>query len=334
MDLRRAAASSMSVLGFSAAEEELYRVVLRNSPVTYDVLSSLVGATVPEITDVVGRFADAGLVEVHGDTVAAADPEPALTRLIADEAHRLRGVREQLDALQRMLPALTAEHLVARQPRGGVEMVGIESVHLDDGVDVLRDLTERSTGELLWIRPGQWRIPAARAVDALVEEQLRAGRPSRVIYPARVLEEAPEGVRARAELGEHVRVLAEVPGRLAVVGTSAALIPNRFDLPDDHVLIIRQPALLTSLTMLFEALWERALAVPGLGALDEDDLTRTRDRRLLLDQLARGAKDEQIARTLGLSLRTVRRRVADLLDELGADSRFHAGVEAVRRGWL
>ena len=37
---------------------------------------------------------------------------------------------------------------------------------------------------------------------------------------------------------------------------------------------------------------------------------------------------------LGLSLRTVRRRVADLMTELGADSRFQAGVEAARRGWL
>jgi DNA-binding NarL/FixJ family response regulator len=54
----------------------------------------------------------------------------------------------------------------------------------------------------------------------------------------------------------------------------------------------------------------------------------------LLRQLAAGAKDEQIARTLGLSLRTVRRRVAGLLIELGVDTRFQAGVEAVRRGWL
>ena len=51
-------------------------------------------------------------------------------------------------------------------------------------------------------------------------------------------------------------------------------------------------------------------------------------------QLAAGAKDEQIARTMGLSLRTIRRRIADLMIELGADTRFQAGAEAVRRGWL
>jgi hypothetical protein len=30
----------------------------------------------------------------------------------------------------------------------------------------------------------------------------------------------------------------------------------------------------------------------------------------------------------------VRRRVAGLLDGLGAESRFQAGVEAARRGWV
>jgi DNA-binding NarL/FixJ family response regulator len=73
------------------------------------------------------------------------------------------------------------------------------------------------------------------------------------------------------------------------------------------------------------------MAVPGLEGGPPDP---TGTRRLLLGQLARGAKDEQIARALGLSLRTVRRRIAEIMADLGADSRFQAGVEAVRRGWL
>jgi DNA-binding Lrp family transcriptional regulator len=332
MEPRVDSISPLAVLGFSAVEEDLYRVVLRNSPVTYDVLAGLVGASVPEVAVRVGRFADAGLVEVRSDTVVASAPERALARLIEDEGLRLRSVQDQLDALQRMLPGLTAEHMLARQPRGAA--VGIETVHNDDVIDVVRSLTGRSTGDLLWIRPDQWRVPAGPAIDDLVQDLLRAGRRSRVIYPARVLEEAPEMVRRRAALGEHVRVLAEVPGRLAVMGSAAALLPNRFDLADEQLLIVRQPSLVTSLTLLFEALWERAMTVPGLEAEGDDGAVRASDRRLLLDQLARGAKDEQIARTLGLSLRTVRRRVADVLDELEASSRFQAGVEAVRRGWL
>jgi len=37
---------------------------------------------------------------------------------------------------------------------------------------------------------------------------------------------------------------------------------------------------------------------------------------------------------MGLSLRTVRRRVAELMIELGVDTRFQAGAEAAKRGWL
>ena len=83
---------------------------------------------------------------------------------------------------------------------------------------------------------------------------------------------------------------------------------------------------------MFEGLWEKAMPVPGLDSHRESQGASA--QRLLLTQLAGGAKDEQIARALDLSVRTVRRRVADLMDELGANSRFHAGVEAVRRGWL
>ena len=54
----------------------------------------------------------------------------------------------------------------------------------------------------------------------------------------------------------------------------------------------------------------------------------------LLALMAAGLKDEVVARQLGLSLRTVRRRIAHLMDELDADTRFQAGLEASRRGWL
>ena len=54
----------------------------------------------------------------------------------------------------------------------------------------------------------------------------------------------------------------------------------------------------------------------------------------MLDLLQMGMKDESIARQLGVSLRTVRRRIADLMDDLGASTRFQAGAEAARRDLL
>jgi len=75
-------------------------------------------------------------------------------------------------------------------------------------------------------------------------------------------------------------------------------------------------------------MWAMASPVPMRRTSDvaEDDH--------LLALLSRGFKDEAIARYLGWSLRTVRRRVARLMDELGAKTRFQLGAEAVRAGRL
>ena len=47
--------------------------------------------------------------------------------------------------------------------------------------------------------------------------------------------------------------------------------------------------------------------------------------------MATGAKDEAIARQLGLSARTVRAEITALVTGLGAKSRFQAGCLLVRR---
>jgi DNA-binding Lrp family transcriptional regulator len=322
--------STLGVLGFSAPQEEVYRLLLRHSGRTVSELGALLGMPAEELRDQLARFAGAGVVHLHGDVVEALPPADALSRLVEEESRRLQSRGTQLEAVRRMLPSLSAEHLTATAPRG--EAVTLELVDGDDLAQLVRSLSAASTGDLLWLRPDQWKVPEGAQVDDWVKDLMRSGRRSRAIYPARVLEEAPEMIRSRAEAGEHVRILAEVPCRLAIMGSSAALLTERFGKASDRRLVIRQHALVGTLTLLFESLWEKAMSVPGL---DGQRFTEgAGDQRLLLGQLAGGAKDEQIARALGLSVRTVRRRVAELLADLGADSRFQAGVEAVRRGWI
>jgi len=54
--------------------------------------------------------------------------------------------------------------------------------------------------------------------------------------------------------------------------------------------------------------------------------------RRILQLLAGGAKDETIARMLGMSVRTCRRHIAEIMAKLDAVSRFQAGANAVRFG--
>ena len=163
-----------------------------------------------------------------------------------------------------------------------------------------------------------------------VGNAIREGRRVRAIYPARALSEAPDMLRLRAELGEEIRLAPSLPTRLVIVGPQRAIVPEPLGVGSDRRVVIRQAAVVGLCQAYFDQLWEGATRVDAhAGLLDEGD-----QRRLLLAELADGVKDEQIARNLDVSLRTVRRRVAALMSELGVDTRFQAGVEAVRRGWL
>jgi hypothetical protein len=322
-------AGPLRALGFSGAEERLYRLLLRNSGSTLVRLGELLGRTSGELRELLGPFERAGLVDVGTDIIMVHPPETVLGPLISAETRRLEARSDQLAALRALLPSLSRELQSSGAPTG--EPVMIEAVDAGDVVELVRTVTLASTGEMLWMRPDQWRLDVGREIDALVKDVVASGRPSRALYPARVLEEAPEVVRGRAEAGEHVRILASVPSRVSILGSTAALLSEDWGSSIGLRLVVRHHALIGALTALFDNLWDRAMPVPGLDASVRE---RRDDRGLLLDQLAGGARDEQIARALGVSLRTVRRRVAEILDELGVESRFQAGVEAVRRGWL
>ena len=130
---------------------------------------------------------------------------------------------------------------------------------------------------------------------AVVGEAIASGRRSRAIYPARALQEARPTLVARAEVGEQIRVVPELPTRLFIIGADPRVLPEPLGFADEPRLLVRQRGLVEALMLLFELMWDRAAPVPELDRGE----ARPDLRRLLLLQLADGAKDEQIARTLG-----------------------------------
>jgi DNA-binding NarL/FixJ family response regulator len=95
--------------------------------------------------------------------------------------------------------------------------------------------------------------------------------------------------------------------------------------------VITSPETVQGVLSLFEAVWSAATELAVYDA-------RIAEIRLLapqiLELLASGCKDETAARTLGLGVRTYRRRVAELMAALDASSRFQAGARARDLGLL
>jgi DNA-binding CsgD family transcriptional regulator len=324
--------SLITALGFTQSQERLY---VRLLPQSGRELVSVAEALMTEpdaLTLEMAAFVDRGLVRVDSLTrVFVATPPEALATVLSETAAEAARTEARLRLVAGALPFMTT---ATARPRAG-EVYDVE--HLDGEISsggnvgaLLTALIMQSKGDLLQLRPDQWRSATDDPMVSVLREVIGSGRRLRSIYPLRALQAAPDALTSRAAIGEEIRLLPEVPTRMLVLGRTHAILPEPLGFADEPRSLIRQRGLVDALTLWFEELWEHAAPLPDL-----DGVSTTPDlRRFLLQQLATGAQDEQIARRLGISLRTVRRRIAEVLVELGAESRFQAGVEAVRRGWL
>jgi DNA-binding CsgD family transcriptional regulator len=321
----------LTTMGFDPQVVGRYAQLRPLSGASLQAVSELLGEDVEQVPDLVRPLVELGLVRVADDRVHVLDEAEAITTLLRREAGRAARVSERLEGLA---AAVAFRNATTTRPQPGeVDEVGLIDGEVSSGgnpLQLLTHLIESTRGDLLWLRPDAWQMPRESAMAKVVAQAVATGRRSRAIYPVRALHQAPEALLARARAGEQVRVIADLPTRLFVIGTTHAVLPEPLGTADQPRLLVRQGALVAALASWFELMWERASSVADL------DLGEPRRdlRRFLLQQLAAGAKDEQIARSLDLSLRTVRRRIADVMSDLGADSRFQAGVEAVRRGWI
>jgi DNA-binding CsgD family transcriptional regulator len=321
----------LATMGFDPAMVRLYAQLRVVSGAAVQAVSELLGVEAAQVPAVVRPLLELGLVRIDGDHVHVLDEAEAITSLLRRESGRAARVSERLEGLA---AAVAFRNATTTRPReGDVDDISLLDGEVSSGgnpLQLLTHLIESTRGDLLWLRPDAWQMPRESAMAQVVAAAVASGRRSRAIYPVRALHQAPEALLARARAGEQVRVIADLPTRLIVIGTTHAVLPEPLGTADEPRILVRQGALVAALSSWFELMWERASSVADL------DLGEPRRdlRRFLLQQLAAGAKDEQIARSLDLSLRTVRRRIADLMSDLGADSRFQAGVEATRRGWI
>lgn len=162
-----------------------------------------------------------------------------------------------------------------------------------------------------------------------MQQRLADGLVMRSIYPLSVLDTASgrRWVGAWAESGEEQRFVADPPSEFLVIGTSTVLACAQWNVPESDYLVIRDPMLIEAFSALHDTTYSVAV---GLSPDSGDSAAETR----LIDLMALGLKDEAIARTLGISLRTIRRRIADLMDEHGVETRFQLGAALHARGRL
>ena len=320
----------LAVLGLDEQEQLVYDAVTAAGSASAKELVAATGLTPRLLQAALAALRERGLVEAlvgQEQRWAMTPPEPALDALVHETQRALAQVRAHALAL--------SERTRERAARSSPE----ELVAIAEGSAAMaahfEQLQRGAQHEVLCFDRPPYPDSGGAVANPLQAELLRSGIAYRCVYDSALLAESRWTARVQADLDEGVqgRVMAGVPLKLAVADRSMAMIPLR---EADAVrgmsaLVIRPSVLLDSLVELFEALWERAMPL----SLDRKTVPDV-DPALVevVRLLASGLTDAGIARHWGTSERTVRRRVAEAMEALGAGSRLQTGVLAERRGWL
>jgi DNA-binding CsgD family transcriptional regulator/sugar-specific transcriptional regulator TrmB len=326
----------LEVLGLDPAVEVVYRSLLDCPRQGVEDLCKQSGLAESDVRSALDRLAGLHLLRRAGqdmNELCPVDPKVSLGALLSRRSAELLREQRQLDEARTAISTLTAEYTEAQRdflPEVAERLDGLDAVRRR-----LSDLAENARTECLSLMPGGAQKPdTMNAGKPLDQMALERGVAIRTIHQDSLRNDAAttQYVHWLATLGGETRTTPTLPMLLVIVDREVALVPLD---PQDvrrGALVLHSEGAVTAMVMLFEQVWKHA--APWATAVSKDRHGLSAQERELLRLLAEGCTDEIAARSLGVSLRTVRRLSAGLLTRLQARSRFEAGARAVREGWV
>ncbi|HNM96522.1 MAG TPA: helix-turn-helix transcriptional regulator [Marmoricola sp.] len=320
-------------LGFDPELQLVYAAMLADSALSLSALAEQVGLSETATKAALDRLADLDLVQPEGATGAlrVLPPRLGFAKFIADAEADLLQRQQALVQAKQAIATLAAEHDAAQERESVVRIAGVEAVRLR-----LAELSLDARHECLTFTPGVAHTPEAQgASQPLNEQALARGVAIQSVYQGSFRNDASTLAYAlhMAELGGQTRTVPVVPIQMVLVDREVALVPIDPEQPTLGALEIRTPGIVAALCALFDQVWSGAERLDDFQRRGADDRPSMQELELLR-LLGAGHTDESAARRLDLSVRTVRRMMADLTNRLDAHSRFEAGAKAAQRGWL
>lgn len=288
-------------LGINRTEEQVYLRLLRHGPASVATLVLATGLTRRNVRMTVERLNALGLVShIRQDRYVAIPLEVGVDHLIQQKHH-------DLELLRHVATKVSAE-MHGRDEHNSGDQVTVLAGRSDVSV-ALQQLSRAARDEL--------RILIRSPTD---EAMLRM--PGRGLTCRMVLDTSLEHVTVGSEA--QLRLSSNVPATVALADRTSALFPL-----EQTALIIKPGNLFSALEALFDAVWTAATPL-GWGSRESID---DQDRELL-SLLVAGLTDDAAGARLGMSRRTVARRVQRLMQVTGAHSRLQLGWWAREREWL
>ncbi|MER5726896.1 LuxR C-terminal-related transcriptional regulator [Streptomyces sp. NPDC002138] len=327
----------LEALGLGADVEAVYRGMLADASGGVAELGARLGMPEARVREGLDRLVDLDLLRPSRDSpgaLRAVSPELGLELLLRRQEEELARQQRDLARSKAAAAQVVSEYAGLRpntETDGAERLVGMDAIQ-----SRLEKLAHGLVRECLAILPGgalsEASLEASRPLD---QRALSRGIEMRSVYQDSTRNDPTTLAYARwlTEQGAQVRTSPLLPPRLLVFDRTVAVVPIDPQNSRLGALCTSAPGIVASLVSLFEQTWESAVPL-GADRPRPSDTRPTTAELELLKLLASGMTDETAAKRLGVSLRTVRRQMAALMERLHATSRFEAGLKAAQQGWL
>ena len=302
------------------------RTLYRVRSATVSEFSALESIPRDRLDEILAILEQAGYVSRAGDAITAISPDAAVGAILRREVEGQQASLSAATALLEALPTITRDWELGEA--GSEYSLSAEIIHGHqaqweawgryatqwppiDPICLYPDLTILST----IVAPDVARVRAETGVSTVL----------RAILPAAVcaVPASLPTLTLLQDAGVQIRTLGRVPNWMYVDDGNYASVPVTWtEHPPNSILIIRHPTVVSALAYVAETHW--ALALPYSADAEGWEP--------VLRLLAQGLSDRAIGAALGISQRTVQRRITEAMDALGAGSRFELGFAFGRGG--
>ncbi|SDD66520.1 helix-turn-helix domain-containing protein [Auraticoccus monumenti] len=318
-------------LGISPQAESLYSLLAPVPSARPDDLTAGSGLRPEHVAAGLAELGGLGLVSLLPDGAYRALPlGMVVTALRQARQHELDAAVLAAESFERQI---TAARLSADE-NGIVSLVGREAMQAASA-----DLCDRAEHEVCILDQPPYATDVSPHEDAAEMEQespefraLRRGVRMRTVYHPGFDERRLAVMNEFAAQGEEARI-GRVPLKMLLIDGTYAMIPTMSSYVEDgpvRASVLNNQALVEALQWLFERAWEAALPAFSDSA-DHGGRDRTEH---LIQLLMSGSTDSAIAGQLGVSERSVRRWVSELMDQHRVRTRLQLGAALVRAGTL
>jgi DNA-binding CsgD family transcriptional regulator len=324
-------------LGLSDDADLVYRTMLIEPTWGVGDLSAHLGLTERVVRRALDQLADLCLLDVteDGQPPRVADPSSRLSALLSKAEESVREQQRQIQAARDTVTAITTAYERRNEATEGVRWEGVEAVRTR-----LRQLSETAKRECWSFTPGGAHRPDAMSASRGVNQAaIERGVQVLCIYQTAYRNDADTVAYADwlTGMGGEIRTVPTVPMQLVIVDREVVLLPINPTSPQHGAIEVHTPAIVAAMCALFAHVWDVAMPMSDRSApagSDDANGQLSAFEQAVLRLLANGLTDESASRRLGVSVRTLRRTISEITTQLHSSSRFQAGVEANRRGWV